>query len=266
MIIIGELINCTRKSIAEAVEKRDTAFIQKIAKDQAEAGANYIDVNGGVVGKEAECMRWLVEEVQKVTGLPLSIDTSLPEALGQGLKAYQGKERAIVNSVTDEKERFETTVPIIKNFGAKVIGLCIDDSGMPKTDEDRVRIASSLVEKLTKEGVDKNDIFIDPCIFPVSVDNKNGITALNAISKIKEALDGIQIVCGLSNVSYGLPERKLLNRTFLVMAVTKGLDAAILDPLDKRLMAGLVSAEALVGRDEYCMNYIQAQRDGKLDL
>jgi len=264
MIIIGELINCTRKAIAEAVKKRDSAYIRDIVSKQAEAGAHYIDINGGIVGEEAECMKWLVEQAQEVTPLPLSIDSPLPEALEAGLSSYRGSEKPIVNSITDEKEKFEKTLPLIKKYSTKVIALCIDDAGMPQSVDDRLRIATSLFNRLTKEGVAGEDILIDPCIFPVSVDNKNGITALDSIAEIKKSVEGAGTVCGLSNVSYGLPERKLLNQTFLVMAMARGLDAAILDPLDKRLMAGLTAAEALRGSDEYCMNYIQAQRDGKL--
>jgi cobalamin-dependent methionine synthase I len=264
MIIIGELINCTRKAIAEAVRERDSETIRDIVRRQAEAGAHYIDINGGIVGEEAECMKWLVEQAQEVTPLPLSIDTPLPQALESGLSAYRGSEKPIVNSITDEKEKFAQTIPLIKKYKAKVIALCIDDGGMPQSLDDRLRIAVSLFNRLTRKGVAGEDIYIDPCIFPVSVDNKNGTMALDSIAEIKKNIPEAGTVCGLSNVSYGLPARKLLNQTFLVMAMTRGLDAAILDPLDERLMAGLIAAEALRGSDEYCMNYIQAQRDGKL--
>jgi len=266
MLIIGELINCTRKPIALAVKKRDAQYIQKIALDQEKAGAHYIDVNGGIVGEEVSCTKWLVETVQKAVDLPLSIDISLPEAVEEGLKVYKNNKKPIINSITGEEERFKNTLPVIKKYHTKVIALCIDDSGMPKTTEQRVRIATLLVERLNKEGIDKKGIFIDPCIFPISVDNQNGIVAMNAIEEIKKAIDGVQIVCGLSNISYGLPDRKQLNQTFLVMAMLKGLDAAILDPCDKRLMASIISASALLGKDEYCMNYIQAHREGKMDV
>lgn len=266
MLIIGELINCTRKPIAEAVKKRDAQYIQEIALDQANAGAHYIDVNGGIVGEEPSCMKWLVETVQEAVDLPLSIDIPLPEAMEEALNVYKNNEKPIINSITNEEERFKNTFPIIKKYNAKVIALCIDDSGMPKTIEDRVRIATLLFDRLNKEGIDKKDIFIDPCIFPISVDNKNGIDAVNAIEAIKKAIEGLQIVCGLSNISYGLPGRKQLNQTFLVMAMLKGLDAAILDPCDKRLMASIFSANAFLGKDEYCMDYIKAHREGKIDV
>lgn len=265
MLIIGELINCTRKPIALAVEKRDTSAIQKIALDQAKAGAHYLDINGGIVGKESDSMKWLVETVQEVVDIPLCLDITLPEAMESGLSVYKNGEKPIINSITDEQERFQQMLPLVKKYNAKVIALCIDDSGMPKTSEDRVRIAKTLTSKLKGEGLDKSDILIDPCIFPLSVDNQNGIIALDAIEAIKKEINGVRIVCGLSNVSYGLPLRKKLNQAFLVMGILKGLDAAILDPCDKGLMASMIAAETLAGRDEYCMNYITAHREGRLD-
>ena len=178
MIIIGEKINSTLKAIRPAMEARDTAAIQDLALRQAKAGANFIDVNAGMfLEDEPEKLTWLVESVQAVTKTPLCIDSPNPKAVLAGLKANKNP-RPLINSITDEKERFAAILPLIGEFSTGIIALCMDDSGMPETVEDRLRVADSLVGKLTREGVALGDIYLDPIIRPVGTGPHYGVVAI----------------------------------------------------------------------------------------
>lgn len=265
MLIIGERINSTRKTIGEAVKAHDTDFIRKEAVAQAEAGAAFLDCNGAVVGMEAEpdTLVWLVQTCQQATGRPCAIDTPNPGALEKALAAHQGQ--AFINSITAEKEKFERILPLARDYKAKVVALCLDDSGIPNTLAGRTRNVDFLVKHLTEGGVAPDDIYIDPLVFPVSTNNEAGVHVIETIRYIRETYPQVHTTCGLSNVSYGLPARKLLNRAFLVLCMGAGLDAVIADPLDQGLMSLLYASEALLARDEYCANYISASRQGKLE-
>jgi 5-methyltetrahydrofolate--homocysteine methyltransferase len=261
MIIIGELINASRKAIKAAIEAQDVEAIQKVAKDQAEAGANYIDVNAGIfVGQEPEYLKWLVETVQQTTDTPCAIDSPDPAAIEAALAAHQGT--PMINSISLEKARYDKLMPIIAGTDMKVIALCMSDAGMPQTVDDRMKIADELVNGLVKNNVKLENIFVDPLVQPVSVNNTFGVEFINAIERIVTTFKGIHTACGLSNISYGLPARKFMNQTFMTMAIAKGLDGAIINPLDKRMMANIIAAEALAGRDNFCMNYLKAFRAG----
>jgi len=261
MIIIGELINASRKAIKAAIEAQDAAAIQKVARDQAEAGANYIDVNAGIfVGKEPEYLKWLVETVQQTTDKPCAIDSPDPAAIEMALSMHQGT--PMINSISLEKERYEKLMPIVANTDMKVIALCMSDAGMPQTVEDRMKIADELVGGLLKNNVKVENIFVDPLVQPLSVDGTFGVEFINTIEKIVATFPGIHTACGLSNISYGLPARKFMNQTFMTMAIAKGLDGAIINPLDKKMMANIIAAEALAGRDNFCMKYLKAFRAG----
>jgi 5-methyltetrahydrofolate--homocysteine methyltransferase len=264
MIIIGELINASRKAIKAAIEAGDAAAIQQVAKDQAAAGANYIDVNAGIfVGQEPEYLKWLVETVQQVTDTPCAIDSPDPAAIEAALAAHKGT--PMINSISLEKDRYEKLMPIIAGTQMKVIALCMSDEGMPQTVDDRMKIADTLVNGLVRNQVKIENIFVDPLVQPVSVDKTFGVGFINAIEGIVAAFPGIHTACGLSNISYGLPARQFMNQTFMTMAIAKGLDGAIINPLDKRMMANIVAAEALAGRDNFCMNYLKAFRAGMFE-
>jgi len=264
MIIIGELINASRKAIQAAIEARDIEAIQKVAKDQAGAGADYIDVNAGIfVGKEPQYLQWLVETVQQVTDTPCAIDSPDPAAIEAALAVHKGT--AMINSISLEKDRWDKLIPIVAGSDMKIIALCMSDAGMPQTVADRVKIADELVNRLLKNNVQLENIFVDPLVQPVSVDNTLGIAFVDAIEKILAAFPGIHTACGLSNISYGLPARKFLNRTFMTMAIAKGLDGAIVNPLDQRMMASIMAAEVLAGRDNFCMNFLKAFRSGMFE-
>jgi len=263
VLIIGERINATRKRIGEAVVKRDAAFIQGEALKQVEAGAHLLDVNGGIAGQEIENLKWLVNTVQEVTTVPLCLDSADAEALGQALPLC--RQSAMINSINDDPDRFRAILPLVKQYHTKVIALCLSSAAPPKGLEDRVATAASLVGRLTDQGVPAENIYVDPCVFPISTGSEHGPAVLEAIGKIRSQFPGVHTSCGVSNVSYGLPARKLLNEVFLLMLLGRGMDAAIMDPTDPGLMARISAAEALGGRDEYCKAYLRAFRDGKLE-
>ncbi|MBW1979778.1 MAG: methyltetrahydrofolate cobalamin methyltransferase [Deltaproteobacteria bacterium] len=265
MLIIGELINASRKSIAAHIENQDVEAIQKAAREQFAAGAHYIDVNAGVfVGKEPEFLEWLVTTVQEAVPAPCCIDSPDPEAIEAGLAVHKGT--PMINSISLEKERYDRLLPILAGTDHKVVALCMSDQGMPETVEDRLAIADQLVNGLLQNNVKMENIYVDPLVQPLSVNKDFGMEFLNAVEKIAATFKGIHTICGLSNISYGLPNRKLLNQLFLVMAICKGLDGAIINPLDQRMMANIIAAEALAGKDDYCMNYLKAHRAGSFAL
>ena len=263
MFLIGELINSTRKRIREAVMARDAGYIQEIAVKQRDAGADRLDVNGGVAGQEAECLAWLVNVVQKAVDLPLCLDSSDAEALRAALPLVKGQ--PMINSITDEQARFEALLPLLKEHNAKVIALAMGASGPPSGRDDRVATGCRLVDRLTGAGIALDDIYVDACVLPVSTGSEHGRSVAEAVGQIMTRFPGVHTSVGLSNVSFGLPVRKLLNQTFLVLLMSQGLDAAIMDPCDRQLMANIAAAEALLGRDEYCAGYLRAFRAGKLE-
>jgi len=262
MLIIGERINATRKRIREAVLARDAELIGNEARLQVAAGAQVIDCNGGVEGREPESLCWLVETVQGVVDVPICLDSADPEALRRALPLC--RQRPMVNSVTDERARLAAVVPLVREHDADVVALCMSGSGTPAGADDRVATASRLVEAITAQGVDAARIWIDPCVFPIGTATEHGPSVLEAVRRIRAAHPDSHATAGVSNVSFGLPVRKLLNKTFLLMLIGCGLDAAIVDATEEGLVAGIRAAEALAGRDEYCQGYITAYRDGAL--
>ncbi len=266
MLIVGERINTSRKTIRPAIENRDTAFIQEEARKQVQAGATMIDVNCGTfVNKEPEYLEWLVETVQEAVDLPLCIDSPNPKAIKVALEHHRNG-RPLVNSITAQSDRFDQILSLILESRSSVVALCLDDKGMPEDTDDTLRIASTLVERLTSAGVPEDDIYIDPVVRPVGTNPIYGKIVLESIRRIASEFGSVHIICGLSNVSYGLPLRKLLNQNFLTMCLCAGLDAVILDPLDQRMMSNLLASQALLGQDEMCLNYITAFREQRLTL
>ena len=264
MIIIGEKINSSIKEVHSAIAQMDELVIANLAKTQFEAGANYIDINAGVFEKdEPEKLAWLTEVVQTAVNAPLSIDSPNPVAIEKALK-HNRNGTPIINSISYEKERFNSILPLVLEYKTRVIALCMDDSGMPETAEKRVKIAGSLINDLTQKGVASDDIFIDPMVQPIGTGSHFGLVALETMREVKRLFPEVHIACGLSNISYGLPSRKYINQAFLVAAMAAGMDGAILNPLDNQLMISIWATEALLGKDEYCLNYISKSREGKL--
>ena len=259
MIIVGELINASRKAIAAAIQQGDGEAIAAVARDEHSCGADFIDVNAGVfTAKEQEYLPWLVQTVQENVAAPCSLDSPNPKAIEAALAVHRGS--AFINSISLEKERYDAILPIVAGTDLKIVALCMSDKGMPQTADDRLAIADELINNLVKNNVSIGNIYVDPLVQPVSTNDIFGIEFLEAVEKIMTRFKGVHTICGLSNISYGLPERMLVNHTFMVMAITKGLDGAIVNPLDKKMMAAIITAETLMGKDQWCEAYLQAYR------
>ncbi|MDY6912945.1 MAG: dihydropteroate synthase [Planctomycetota bacterium] len=264
MIIIGEKINATRKSITAALNSRDDKFIIEVACQQADAGADYLDVNGGDPreGKEAENMAWLMELVQGNTDLPVAVDSADPQAVKVGLGL--AKKKPILNSISLETDRIESLLPIVAEHDCMVVALLMSDSGTPNAVDDRLRSAGTLIDKITGTGRKVDDIIIDPCFLPVSADPASGLRVVEAIAAIHKEWPGVHIGGGCSNISFGLPKRKYINFALLGQAIFHGMDTGIIDPCVPGILAAIYAAEAVAGKDEFCMNYVTAERQGKL--
>jgi len=259
MLFVGELINSSRKTIAKAIGEKDAQMIKQMAQDQLENGAHFIDVNAGTfMEKEEENLAWLVGQVQKDLDVPCCIDSTQAKAVEAALKVHRGT--AMINSISLEKDRFDRFIPLIAGTDLKIVALCVSDEGMPETAGERVKIADKLINTLVQRNIPLENIYVDPLVQPIATKSEFGLEFLKAINTIMSNYEGVHTICGLSNISFGLPERKFLNQIFMIMAITKGLDSAILNPLDKRMMANITAAEALIGRDTYCMNYLKAYR------
>lgn len=258
MIIIGELINTSRPEVNEAVENRDEQFFIDLAQAQEAAGATYVDVNAGSrIHDEVEILTWLIELVQENVEAPLCIDSPNHLAIEAALKVYKGE--PMVNSITAEKERIDQLLPILKEYKPRIVALCMDDTGMPSTAEQRLAVADVLAELLTDAGIPEDYIFFDPLVKPMSVDDTSGLQVLDSVKVLREKYPNMHITSGLSNISYGLPSRTDINQAFLMMCMDRGMDSAIIDPLDERMMTLIKSAEVVLGRDTYCKNYLKYQ-------
>ncbi|MFO8056269.1 MAG: methyltetrahydrofolate cobalamin methyltransferase [bacterium] len=266
MLIIGERINATRKQIGEALKNRDADLIRNEARQQAAAGADYLDVNGGSTPEEELAnMSWLCEEVQSASELPLCIDSASPEAMREGLRLHKNG-RPMVNSISMEEGRYEDILPIVKEHDALVIALAMDDSGIPQTAEDRLQVVEKIAKAADAQGIALSDVYVDPLVMALSADGTAANLVVNVLKGIKERWPELKTTCGLSNISFGLPNRRLVNRVFLAMLMAHGLDSAIVDPFDEKLMATVYAGRALAGRDEFCMNYLEAYRAKKLEV
>ncbi len=264
MLIVGERINTSRKRTGKAVEARDAEFIAEEARKQAEAGASMIDVNAGTsVSREVEDLKWLVRTVQAAVDLPLCLDSPNPKALEAALAEVE--KPPMVNSVTAEKQRLDEILPLVKEHDAFVVGLCMSEGGMPEGAEDRLEAARIILDAAKGVGIPPSNVYFDPVITPVSSKPEDAMAAIRTVQEVMTRFEGAHSICGLSNISYGLPRRNVLNRTFLAFLMSVGLDAAIMDPTEPHMMATLLAAAALRGDDEYCMSYIRAGRDNRLD-
>jgi len=264
MLIIGERINASRKPIAEAIVSRDAALIQNEARVQAAAGADYLDVNAGTfVGEEAKHLEWIIKTVQEVTDLPLCLDSPDPSVIRAMVPLV--KKTPMINSISLEPSRLEGILPLVAEHKTKVIGLCQSGDALADSADAKVRMAGQLVERVKASGIPLENLYIDPLVYPLSTNDGSALATLDAIGQIAQQFPDVHTTCGLTNVSYGLPNRKLVNRTFLAAAIVRGLDSAILDPTDKQLFGALKAALMVVGKDEFCMEYITAFREGKLE-
>ncbi len=262
MIIIGERLNSSRRTVRFALEKMDEDFLIKEALDQVKAGAQYLDLNvSALPEREIELLKWAIPLIQSQINVPLAIDSPNPHALAIGLAFHRG--RPILNSLTFEKERWNLTIPLIKDYKPLIIALCLDESGLPPSPEKTLELAQKIIDGLEKEGIDPHDVFLDPLVRPLGVNFKAGSLFLESLRLIKRQLPGLKTVAGISNISFGLPHRSLLNRTLLTLAVEAGLDAAIFDPCDGEMLAAVRAAQAISGQDRNLKNFLKYIRDNK---
>jgi 5-methyltetrahydrofolate corrinoid/iron sulfur protein methyltransferase len=264
MLIIGDRIDATRKYIAQAVLTENRGFIQSEAKDQAVSGADYINLNAAIFGDDEEKrLRWMIEAVQEVTEIPLCIDSPNPAVIEKVLQLI--RKRPMINSIILGLERMDKLLGLVIEYGAKVIASCQAQHGAAETTEEKVDIARRLIRLITAAGVLPGDLYIDPLAYSLSTNARAARATLDAIGEIMTRFPGVHTTCGLSTVSYGLPVRNLLNRTFLIAAMERGLDSAIIDPTDHLLYATLKAGELIVGRDDCSKGYIHAFRKGRLE-
>jgi 5-methyltetrahydrofolate--homocysteine methyltransferase len=258
-VIIGERINPTgRKALAAEMAAGDFSRVVADAKAQVEAGAHVLDVNSGVpLTDEAEIMAEAIRLVQATVDVPVCIDSSVIAALAAGLKAATGK--PLVNSVTGEEERLEAVLPLVAERGAAVIAISNDETGISYDPRERFRIAKKIVERAERYGIPRADVLIDPLAMPVGAVQGAGNHLFQIVRMVREEL-GCNTICGASNISFGLPNRKTLNATFVAMAIAAGLPCAITNPLESEIMAAIRAADVMMGYDENCANWIMSQR------
>lgn len=264
MIIIGERINSTRSRIQEAIKARNSALVLKEAAGQLAAGACYIDVNCAVTsGDELQDMDWVISVVQsEIPDVSICIDSPNHLAIEKALDTYKAKGSIFINSITGEEARIAKILPLAVKHKAKLIALTMDEKGMPDTAEERLKLAEIITKRVSRDGFPAEDLYFDALIRPISTEPNQAKEFLRSIPMIKSL--GVKTVCGLSNVSFGLPNRGTVNAAFLSMVIQSGLDAAILDPTDKHISSALYASKALLGNDEYCAEYIKAFREGRL--
>jgi cobalamin-dependent methionine synthase I len=262
MLIIGEKINGTRQKVGTAVLARDADFIKELAVKQVEAGAVILDVNAGTpVEREPEDLVWLVDTVQEAVDVQLCLDSPNPRALAAAISRV--KRTPMLNSISGERHRIEGVLPLVREHGCPVVALALDDAGIPKTVEERLAIVRRLIGETRKAEVPDGNLYIDTLVLPVATQQDAGMTAFEAMRAVKTEFPEVHLTVGLSNISFGLPDRHLINRVFLALAMAAGLDSAIADPTERELMREMLAAELVLGHDAFCRRYTTAYRKGR---
>ncbi|AKL96695.1 5-methyltetrahydrofolate--homocysteine methyltransferase MetH [Clostridium aceticum] len=263
MIIIGEKINGTIPSVKKAIESKDEEFIRNLALKQVDTGADYIDVCASTAPEfEVETLKWLMDIVQDAVNKPLSIDSPNAKTIEAVLK--YAKKPGLINSVSEEGGKCEVIYPLIQGTEWQVIGLTCDNKGIPSDVQTRVDITKILVEKAAKYDITPDRIHIDPLVMALSTDNTSLTNFVETTKTIKEMYPTIKVTSGLSNISFGMPLRKVVNQSFLTIASYVGMDSAIMDPCNRDMMAALLATEALLGKDKHCRKYSNAYRKNKI--
>ena len=264
MKIIGEKINGTRKKVAQAIAARDAAAIQDLAIKQAEAGADWLDVNAGThPSQEAGDLVWLIETVQAVVSTPLSLDIAAPKSLQTAIPVTL--KTPMINSVNGEPERLEGILPIVAHYNCPVIALAMDGKKIPETSEKRFEVICHIIEQARTHDIPDSNIYIDPLAMTLSTNTRSAQIAFETMQRVRQDFPETHLTIGLSNISFGLPARSFINRYFISLAIQAGLDSAILDPMDREIRAAILTTELLLGRDSHCLNYIRASRKGLFD-
>ncbi len=258
-VIIGERINPTgRKLLAEEMRRGDFSRVERDAVAQVEAGARMLDVNAGIpLSDEPAILARTIQLVQSLVDVPLSIDSSIVEALEAGLAVYRGK--PLVNSVTGEEERMERVLPLVKRYGAAVVAISNDDTGISEDPDIRFTVARRIVERAADHGIPREDIVVDPLVMPIGAMRTAGRQVFSIVRRLREEL-GVNTTCGASNVSFGLPHRDGINAAFLPMAIAAGLTSAITNPLTAEVRAAVMAADVLMGNDPDASRWIRRFR------
>jgi len=258
-VVIGERINPTgRKKVLAALQEGNFDMVRQDAVNQVAAGAAVLDVNAGVPGAdEPVLLKQVLSTVMEVTDMPLCIDTADPEALEAALSTYQGK--ALVNSVNGEERSMSAVLPLVKEYDAAVIALCMDDDGIPETAEQRLAVAEKIIERAGKLGIPPENVVIDPLALTMGADHTAGRVALDTIVLVTEKL-GVNVTMGASNISFGLPDRKYINAAFIAMAIHAGLTCPITNPMVTEVITAVLAADLAMGKDEFSMRWIDAYR------
>ena len=258
--IIGERINPTgRKSLAEEMKIGDYHRVEADALAQVQAGAHMLDINAGIpLADEPRILAECIQLVQSITDVPLSIDSSIVAALEAGLSVYEGK--PLVNSVTGEEERLESVLPLVKKFGAAVVAISNDETGISDNPDVRFAVAKKIVERAEDHGISRSDVLVDPLVMPIGAMNTAGKQVVSIVKRLKEELR-VNTTCGASNVSFGLPNRNGLNAAFLAMTVGAGMTSAITNPMHSEVMQAILGADVMMGHDPDCRRWIQTYRE-----
>jgi 5-methyltetrahydrofolate--homocysteine methyltransferase len=263
MIIIGEKINGAIPAVQKAILGRDEEFIHSLAVRQAEAGADYLDVCAGTDPElEIDALRWMIPIVQEAVDLPLCIDSPNPVAIKDVFSL--ARRPGIINSISAEGNKCEIIFSLVRGTAWQVIGLTCDSRGIPADVQTRVEIARQLVSMAAQFGVTPDRLQIDPLVIALSTDHESLLKFVAAARQIKEVYPSIKITSGLSNISFGMPLRGIVNRSFLTLAMCAGMDSAIFDPCNQEMMATLMANEALLGRDRLCRKFANAYRAGRI--
>lgn len=263
MIIIGEKINGTIPGVKKAIEEKDEELIRNLAVKQVEAGADYLDVCAGTAPEvEADTLKWLMDIVQDSVEIPLCIDSPNPRIIEQVFQ--YARKPGIINSVSEEGEKCEVIYPLISGTEWQVIALTCDKKGIPSDVQTRVEITRLMVEKAQNHNISPDRLHIDPLVMALSADNQSLLNFIETLRKVKELYPTIKVTSGLSNISFGMPLRRIINQHFLTIATYAGMDSAILDPCNREILTTLLATEALLGRDRYCRNFSNAYRKNKI--
>jgi 5-methyltetrahydrofolate corrinoid/iron sulfur protein methyltransferase len=261
MIIIGEKINGFIPSTLEAIEKRDEEYIRYLAKGQSEAGATFIDVCAGTAAEvERETMEWLINLVQEATDTPLCIDSSDPQIIVDLLPMVN--QVGCINSISMEEGKCETILPAIAGTEWSVVALTCDMNGIPDDPQEKFNIACQIVERADDAGVARDKLLIDPLVTTLATNQDSMMSFIEAEQMILDKFPDVHITSGLSNISYGMPYRKIVNMGFLMLAMEHGMDSAIINPMSEDMLAMMYATEALLGRDKRCKKYLKAYRKG----
>lgn len=263
MIIIGEKLNGTIPGVKKAIDEKNEEFIRDLAVRQADAGADYIDVCAGTIPEiEAETLKWMIDIVQDAVEKPLCIDSPNPRTIEAVFK-YAGRP-GIINSVSEENDKCQVIYPVIQGTDWQVIALTCDNNGIPSDVKTRIDITKKLVEKAEKYEITADRIHIDPLVIAIATDNQSLLKFIETARTIKEMYPSIHITSGLSNISFGMPLRKIINQNFLTLAMYGGMDSAIMDPCNRDMIGNLMAAEVLLGKDRYCRKFTTAYRKGTI--